>query len=166
MLTRSYPARALSAGGVTTPLPLEPAHLSVLPSWGAADERRHHPGRGDPYDAPPSKARGRSATDCPGSCWPSNVRLGRLQPTPSRVASGATCVQRRGVSPVSTCAIPCAIAPPPAFPRWPGGWPMDNVDARCHVWSGILPPARATKKRTWTSPLCRRLPVCAVSGCV
>ncbi len=50
--------------------------------------------------------------------------------------------------------------------RRPGGWPMENVDARCHVWSGILPPTRATKKRTWTSPLCRRLPVCAVSGCV
>jgi hypothetical protein len=50
--------------------------------------------------------------------------------------------------------------------RRPGGWPMENVDARCHGWSGILPPTRVTKKRTWTSPLCRRLPVCAVSDCV
>ncbi len=50
--------------------------------------------------------------------------------------------------------------------RRPGGWPMENGDARCHGWSGMLPPTRATKKRTWTSPLCRRLSVCAVSGCV
>ena len=32
--------------------------------------------------------------------------------------------------------------------------------------AGMLPPPRATKKRTWTSPVCRRLPVCAVSSCV
>ena len=48
--------------------------------------------------------------------------------------------------------------------RRPGGWPMENVDVRCHVSSGMLRPMRATKKRPWTSPLCRRLPVCAVSG--
>ncbi len=48
--------------------------------------------------------------------------------------------------------------------RRPGGWPMEHVDVRCYVWSGMLPPTRATKKRPWTSPLCRRLPVCAVSG--
>lgn len=41
---------------------------SVLPSGGATDSRRHHPGRGDPQDAPSSEAHGRPATDCPGSC--------------------------------------------------------------------------------------------------
>jgi len=56
------------------------SHLSVLPSGGTADSRRHHPGRDDPQDSPSSEARGRPATDCPGSCSPSNVRLGRLSP--------------------------------------------------------------------------------------
>jgi len=43
---------------------------------------------------------------------------------------------------------------------------MENGDAQGPVWSGTLPPTRATKKRTWTSPLCLRLPVCAASGYV
>ena len=54
-------------------------YLPVLPSGDAADDRRHHPGRGDPQDAPPSEARGRPAAACPGSCAPSHARLGRLR---------------------------------------------------------------------------------------
>jgi transposase len=55
-------------------------HVSLLPSGSAAHYRRHHPGRGDPQDSPPSEARGRPAADCPGSCSPSSVRWGRLNP--------------------------------------------------------------------------------------
>jgi len=224
MLTRSSPAGALSAGGRTPPCHREPAHLSVVPSGGTADERRPHPGRGDPHDAPLSEARGRPATDGPGPCVPSHVQWGCLSPrhrawtqercacsggvshpsehVSSRVQSlplQASHVARPKAVPQGTPAAlpspslrrlsstsPRRTAPHSARARgaaglpggrsgfrgaWsqahrPGGWPMDNVDAQCHGWSGILPPTRVTKKRTWTSPRCWRLPVCAVSRCV
>jgi hypothetical protein len=51
---------------------------SLVASGSAAHDRRHHPGRGDPQDAPPSEARGRLAAACPCPGSPSNVRLGCL----------------------------------------------------------------------------------------
>ncbi len=118
MLTRSYPAGALSAGGGTTPFHLEPAHLSVVPSGGAADERRHHPGRGDPHDAPPSAARGRPATDCPGSCLPSNVRLGASAHAIARGLRSDVCAAEGGLTRLSVCN-PVGNRSPSSLPTSP-----------------------------------------------
>ncbi len=118
MLTRSYPAGALSAGGGTPPFHREPAHLSVVPSGGAADERRHHPGRGDPHDAPPSAARGRPATDCPGSCLPSNVRLGASARAIARGLRSDVCAAEGGLTRLSVCN-PVGNRSPSSLPTSP-----------------------------------------------
>ena len=135
MLTRASPAGALSAGGGTPPCHREPAPLSVVPSGGTADERRPHPGRGHPHGAPPSAARGRPATDGPGSCVQrrgahlserGHPMCQALPLQPSHVARPAAVPPgppRGAPLPLScdACPAPAHVAPPCCEPPEPGG---------------------------------------------
>jgi hypothetical protein len=91
---------------------------SVLPSWGAAVYRRHHPGRGDPHDSPPSETVCRPTPHRACPFPPNSFCLGRLMPTTLGVVSSATCAQWRSVSPLSR-RVPSRLSCPPAFQKPP-----------------------------------------------
>src|SRR5215475_3777269 len=63
--------------GAAAPARVCPRHgaLSFLPAGDAADDRRHHAGRGDPENPPASETGGGPTPDCPGASPPGSVRL-------------------------------------------------------------------------------------------
>src|SRR5262245_14606097 len=63
--------------GAVAPARACPRHgtLSFLPAGDAADDRRHHTGRGDPENPPASETGGGPTPDCPGASPPGSVRL-------------------------------------------------------------------------------------------
>ena len=81
-------------------------HLSLVPLWLAPYYCRHYPGVG--HHAHPASLQSWPPSHLlvPLPVLAKKRSIGLPKPTTSRVASEATCVQRKGVSPLCTFALP------------------------------------------------------------
>jgi hypothetical protein len=144
----------------------ELVQMPFIASGSAAQDRRHHPGRGDPQDAVPSEARGRPAAACPCPCAPNHVRLGCLSRRRGASArwrrarrGGGSHPVERGEFPLQSAveqrglSRPCAPALRRAAGRAGGrgrcaGWP-----ARAWGAAGAVPVGGARVKSGFVFPI-------------
>ena len=116
-------------------------HMSVLSARGAATHRRHHAGRGDPQDPPPSETCCRPTPHRACPYPPNTVRLGGLSRR-QRVGARWPCARRDGVAHtaerVPSCVaidLPTLLSPKAPLRRSPppagAAAPAPGALARC-----------------------------------